>query len=625
VRICTSCLLAILMLPTLAARPLTFERRSADRFVAHFGTTDAVFRPGELSIGPVTIRFRGSSPRVRLEGDGKASPSTYILPGLRRTFSQFPRLALRNLYPGVDAIFYGNRDRLEYDLVTTPHADLENIQLVFAGADHIHLDKNGGLRIDSGSGVLEQRLPRVFQADGQEIAAHYALLPGDRVGFRLGPHDAHLGLTIDPELAYTRYFGGSGSDSASLVTTDTQGNLYVAGQSNSVNFPTTNGVQPKPGAPLLAISHPGQTVTPLPVGSEESVIAVAGTNDGSVIYALTPDALYVSSDHGATWQQRPSPFPATQSPTVSNFAVDPIDPSQLFLATNRGLLFSGTGGLQGWGLNETGLPVGGNGMVNATWAAVSPLNHTTIYATTTGGLFKTTNDGVTWQALNPQVPGEAANTLYPPVAVLAPNETDLYVVNAFSDLLKSTDGGATWQLLSQFLFGTRAIALDPNAPNVYVSNSAGLQVSHDGGHTFATALLPSTATGGLGVEQVVVDAATGTLYVGAQSAIYVSTDAGTTLQPLTHASISNLHTMAALGGQVYVGGDSPSLPFVMKLDPTGTQILYSTFIGSQGDAINAIAVDAQGNCALAGVTLSPDSRRPLRYRARRHPDGKAGS
>ena len=72
------------------------------------------------------------------------------------------------------------------------------------------------------------------------------------------------------------------------------------------------------------------------------------------------------------------PVVSDPSATIGNFAVDPIDPSQVFLATNRGLLFSGTGGLQGWGLNETGLPVGGNGSVNATWATVSPIDHLTI-------------------------------------------------------------------------------------------------------------------------------------------------------------------------------------------------------------------------------------------------------
>ena len=110
----------------------------------------------------------------------------------------------------------------------------------------------------------------------------------------------------------------------------------------------------------------------------------------------------------------------------------------------------------------------------------------------------------------------------------------------------------------------------------------------------------------LGAQQMAVDAATGTFYVGLQSSIYVSTDAGKTFQPV-QAAAPDVHALAALGGQVYAGVDSPSLPFVMKLDPTGTQILYSTFMGgSLGGAINGIAVDAQSNCTVAGVTISPD-------------------
>jgi uncharacterized protein (TIGR03437 family) len=590
----------------LAARPLTFERRSPDRFLARFGDTTAIFRAGELSIGPIGIRFSGSSEQVRLEGNGKASPSTYLLPGLKGTFPQYPRLALRDLYPGVDAIFYGNGNRLEYDLVAAPNARLENVQLVFEGAEHVRLDKNGALRIEAGTGVLEQKLPRVFQADGREIAAHYEVLDAHRAAIRLGPHDARLGLTIDPELAYTRYFGGSGSDSAALVTTDPQGNLYIAGLSNSVNFPTTNGVQPKLTTPLLAISNGGQTVTRLPVGEEDSVISIAGSSDGAVIYALTPGALYVSSDRGATWQQRPSPFqsivgqPSTaQGNTVNYFAVDPIDPSRLFLATNLGLLSSGSGGLQGWGLNETGLPVFGNGSVNASWVAVSPLDHLTLYAIASGELFKSTNHGVSWQELNP--PGGSG--IYGLAAALAGNG-DLYVAVG-SSLFKSADGGTTWQMLSRLVRSATAITLDPNNGNVYYLDQFGLQASSDGGLTFKETALPDLP--GYGLEQVVVDAATGTVYVGLQSSIYVSTDGGKTVRTVQPLSTANVHAIAALGGQAYAGVDSPSVPFAMKLDPTGTQVLYSTFIGgSQGDTIDGIAVDAQGNCTVAGRTYSPD-------------------
>lgn len=47
--------------------------------------------------------------------------------------------------------------------------------------------------------------------------------------------------------------------------------------------------------------------------------------------------------------------------------------------------------------------------------------------------------------------------------------------------------------------------------------------------------------------------------------------------------------------------------FVVKIDPTGTKLLYGTYLGGgKGDNIYAIAVDGQGNVYVAGSTDSPD-------------------
>ena len=45
--------------------------------------------------------------------------------------------------------------------------------------------------------------------------------------------------------------------------------------------------------------------------------------------------------------------------------------------------------------------------------------------------------------------------------------------------------------------------------------------------------------------------------------------------------------------------------FVVKLNPSGTQLIYSTYLGgSLDDAGAAIAIDAAGNAYVAGTTLS---------------------
>jgi Beta-propeller repeat len=54
------------------------------------------------------------------------------------------------------------------------------------------------------------------------------------------------------------------------------------------------------------------------------------------------------------------------------------------------------------------------------------------------------------------------------------------------------------------------------------------------------------------------------------------------------------------GGSAYVG-------FITKMNPTGTALLYSTYVGgSNGDVALAIAIDGSGNAYITGYTKSTD-------------------
>jgi len=101
-------------------------------------------------------------------------------------------------------------------------------------------------------------------------------------------------------------------------------------------------------------------------------------------------------------------------------------------------------------------------------------------------------------------------------------------------------------------------------------------------------LVYSTFFGGTGTEipyGIAVDA---------QGAVYVTGATTSTDFPLQ----SPLQTE-------YKGGSTDA--FVFKLDPTGSQIVYSTFIGgSNTDEGHSIAVDASGNAYITGFTLSSD-------------------
>ena len=188
------------------------------------------------------------------------------------------------------------------------------------------------------------------------------------------------------------------------------------------------------------------------------------------------------------------------------------------------------------------------------------------------------------------------------VAALVPNGSDLFVVDTNHEFLQAWT--ATWQSLAQGLYGTQAVVFDPVNPNsIDVLDSLGLQKSVDGGLHFSTLFATLPGINPDRVQQIAVDAS-GTLYVGSNSATYVSTDGGSTLTMV--ASTPSLHTLVTLGDRVYAGFDTPSGAFVVKWDPTGTRMLYSTFVGGDRTSISGLKADAQGNVTLTGTTYSSD-------------------
>lgn len=78
----------------------------------------------------------------------------------------------------------------------------------------------------------------------REVASRYRLLGPREVGFEVAEWDRERPLVIDPVLAYSTYLGGSVDDGAYGGTADAHGNLYVTGSTNSPDFPVAGAVQP---------------------------------------------------------------------------------------------------------------------------------------------------------------------------------------------------------------------------------------------------------------------------------------------------------------------------------------------------------------------------------------------
>jgi len=152
----------------------------------------------------------------------------------------FSKISYHEVYSGIDLVYYGREGQLEFDFVVGPGARPEAIQLHFEGADGLEIDPAGGLVVRLDGQTVRWPKPLVYQlVEGakKEIEGNYVLNAKQEVGFKLSAYDRAQPLVIDPVLIYSSYLGGSDFDAAEAVAVDGTGNLYVTGETLSLNFP----------------------------------------------------------------------------------------------------------------------------------------------------------------------------------------------------------------------------------------------------------------------------------------------------------------------------------------------------------------------------------------------------
>ena len=161
----------------------------------------------------------------------------------------YAQVRYKNVYPGIDLIYYGNHRQLEYDFAVSPGADPSVIRFEIQGASQVALDGEGNLVLSTEGGELHFQSPIVYQeSNGRRVAVNggYAMKDSTHIGFQVANYDSTKPLVIDPVLVYATYLGGSGTDVATGIAVDGSGSVYVTGYTDSANFPlaTPNSLPP---------------------------------------------------------------------------------------------------------------------------------------------------------------------------------------------------------------------------------------------------------------------------------------------------------------------------------------------------------------------------------------------
>jgi len=212
-----------------------------------------------LESADAVLVTRGAAIRMQLLGANPDSDPQGLdeLPGRVHSFigrdprkwrtdaPTYARVRYRAVYPGIDLVYYGARQqRLEYDFVVAPGADPRTIRLGFEGVDRFEVGRDGDLLLHVGDAALRFARPLVYQTVGgarREIPGEWVREGAFTVGFKIAAYDLSVPLVIDPVVSLATYFGGAGTDQAFGIALDSAGNVYLTGNTTSINFPTTTG------------------------------------------------------------------------------------------------------------------------------------------------------------------------------------------------------------------------------------------------------------------------------------------------------------------------------------------------------------------------------------------------
>jgi hypothetical protein len=407
---------------------------------------------------------------------------------------------------------------------------------------------------------------------------------------------------------YTQFIRGARDDAGYAVAVDGSGNAYVAGKTSSIDFTTTAGVIQSVfgGGPAFQSSDGGVNWNIASTGISRSALYALAIAPGSpsTIYAGADDEtggdIFKSSDGGKTWL---SIGGSLADARVHALAIDPTTPATIYAGTRTTGVVKTTNAGAAWAATTLT-------KVFVTALAVDSQTPSTIYAgTDASGFYKSVDSGTSWSAANNGLVTSAIHSI-----VVDPLTPSTVYVTTGAGIYKSTDGAATWNSINSGLFdpNVNAILISPTNPNVLyaATNSVGVFRSLNGG-TFwfaANGGLPSSAAG-IAATALTVDPATGTLYAAINQAgvgrVYKSTTGTSwTATALSAGRISAVAVNRGAANTVLAATAGASDAFVAKWSPSGS-LVYSTYLGGYADDEAAgIAVDSNGNVAVAGDTSS---------------------
>jgi hypothetical protein len=528
------------------------------------GLNDAADPPTRAQPAPLVLAYEGANAEAALRSDGPLPGKANYLLGdsTAQWYSNLPTFSgvtYHSLYPGVDLQYHGMGAQLESDYTIAPGADPGQIRASYVNNRALSIDRAGNLHIASQSAPIESA-PAAWQEIGGlrvPISAGYVASVGGDVSFRLGLYDKSKPLHVSTALVYSTYLGGSGRDNGTLIAVDSAGSAFAIGMTNSTDFPLVNPIQSH------STNDDDVFISKLnPAGTALDYSTYLGGNGHEEPWGVNVDAAdsaYVAGFTSSTDFPTANPFQATNH-GLSDAFLAKLSPSGSSLVYSTYL--GGTGDDHAWGMTLAGYTAF---ITGDTWSTDFPTAHP-LQATNLGGRdtfvarFNYQGNGLVFSTYLGGSGDDVAEALGTDLT------GDVYVTGGTSSGDLNVPTGNVYQPVYQ------------GGDDVFLA-----KISADG-----SSLDFCTYLGGSGYDMAWA------LAVAPNGDIVLTGGTNSADFPTRHAvqAVKNFD----------VDG------FVSRLSSSGSWMVYSTFLGGNGDydAPYGAAIDAAGDAYISGITNSTD-------------------
>ena len=209
--------------------------------------------PGkDFTIAKTETKFETHHFAVQLEGANenaviiKEKPTEYVenyylahCPNGVLDVKSYEKITYKNIYPNIDWVIYTKGGFMEYDFIIHPGGKPSDIKIKVKDADSVNIE-NGELVVKTRLGEVHEKKPVSYDENGTKIATRFVKGADGSLSFEAN-FPKYKSYTIDPEVVWATYYGGSSGAYGTSSTIDVDNNVYLLGDTSSTSGIASGG------------------------------------------------------------------------------------------------------------------------------------------------------------------------------------------------------------------------------------------------------------------------------------------------------------------------------------------------------------------------------------------------